>query len=154
MKDHRAYIRKETAISAVINIAIGAAFFILLFRGQANVPLWGTSGLILDCVPQGFMVGLMSVLPPCLITRHRLRNGLVAPISGSMPRLPRSLLLRALMMAVLTLAALTALAALLASAFDVKSLPFTLALVLKALVGGVVALLVTPPALRAELTAP
>lgn len=151
MHRRRTYIVRETAISAVINIVIGVLFYLALFSGSDPVPLWGRAGLVIDCLPQGFMVGLMSVLPPGLITRARIRKGTIDPSAPSaLPGL-RAILLRGLAMALASAIGLAALAALLATLSGVTTVPFASGLIAKALAGGLVAIIVTPPALRAIL---
>ncbi|MDB5438686.1 MAG: hypothetical protein JWM33_1113 [Caulobacteraceae bacterium] len=75
MTPTQTYLARETAISAVINTVLTAAFFFLVFHGQTAPMVWGARGLVVDCLPQGFMVGLMSVLPAMLITRKRAAGG-------------------------------------------------------------------------------
>lgn len=72
----------------VINIGIATAFFLALLHGQSRIALWGAGGIVFDCLPQGFTVGLMSVLPPSLITMSRIKKGNMAlqarPADGSL----------------------------------------------------------------------
>ena len=149
MSTRRAYVVKETAISAIINILIGAAFFIALFHGQTRVGLWGIGGIVIDCLPQGFMIGLMSVLPPSLITRSRIRKGLIEGNEGDVG----SILLRGLISAGASMIGLCAVAATLAFVSGATNIPFAAALAVKSLSGGVIALLLTPRALS-KLLAP
>jgi hypothetical protein len=153
MLDRRAYIRKETAISVVINIAIATAFFLALFHGQPRVALWGAGGIVFDCLPQGFMVGLMSVLPPSLITMSRIRKGNIAlqarPADGSLALASHALPVRALLMAVLGMIGLVGIAALMSSLSGASSVSFALGLTLKSLAAAVEAAIITPIAIRA-----
>jgi hypothetical protein len=61
-----AYIRRETAVSIAINVALSATFFIAVFGTGRDVPVWSVGGYVLDFAPQGFMIGLMATLVPRL----------------------------------------------------------------------------------------
>ena len=65
----RGLLLRETLISMAVNMAISAGFFLGMFglRGMASSRL-----LAFDCLPQSFMVGLMSALVPPLMLRRRL----------------------------------------------------------------------------------
>jgi hypothetical protein len=153
MTDLKTYIARESAIGSVINIAIGSAFFLVLFRGQTDPQVWGPGGLILDCLPQGFMIGLMSIIPSMLITRKRLRSGQPMPSAPTVRTfLPRGVFLRGLAVALASMAGLVALAAALASITGVQTLPFWPAFALKALPGLIIPWIVTPPAIRVVLS--
>lgn len=153
------YIRTETAISVAINAALSALAFVLVFGLRGPVPVWGAGGLVLDGLPQGFMIALMSTLVPGFLTLRRLRRGALAPNAlrdGALAaRLPANLLLRALVLALLTALgamAILALAGFLAGA--PPALNWSLALCVKVLLGALLAVLVTPFALRAALATP
>lgn len=148
-----AYIARETAIGSVINLVIGSAFFLMLFRGQAEPQVWGPGGLILDCLPQGFMIGLMSVIPAMLITRKRVGAGLVlATAPATRALLPRGILARGLVVALATMVCLVAAAAALAWLSGVQSVPFWPAFALKALPGLLAPCLIIPPAIKVALS--
>ena len=146
-----AYIRRETLISMVINTALSLAFFCLVFGLGRRVPVWGVGGYVFDFGPQAFMIGLMATLVPGALARNALRKGLVAPWTGG-SRLPHALLLRALAVAVAsTLIAVGVSAGMLTIAgWTILSPP--LALLAKLTFGAALALVVTPPGLRAALT--
>lgn len=99
--EQAAYLRQETLISAAINCALSVAFTFLAFGGQARI---GWSALALDALPQSFAIALMATLVPTLLTRKRMRSGLIAslPTSGGRPR--HNALLRALIVALGTTA--------------------------------------------------
>ncbi|HUD93867.1 hypothetical protein [Sphingobium sp.] len=69
-------IRREAAISVVINGVLSLAFFLGMF-GTAPRPLgWmAPDNLALDFVPQSIAVALMSALVPALVARKTLGNG-------------------------------------------------------------------------------
>lgn len=148
MSSFKAYARREAAIGVLINLAIGSAFFFGVFGGQAAPAVWGAKGLIVDCLPQGFMVGLMSIIPAMLITTKRARSGLsFQDLPANKTALPRNIFLRGVATAVLSLIGLVAVAAGLAAATGVQSLPFWVAFGLKSLPALVISSLVIPPAL-------
>lgn len=145
-----AYIRKETMISMIINGAFSLIFFLIIFRQAATVPLWGAGNWVFDMLPQSFMVTLMSTLVPGAITARRLRAGVLQP-SSQQSRLPRSLVLRALLLAVVSAFLGTGLIALIAMLSELADLPWTTALLVKILYGILLSALVTPIGLRAAL---
>jgi len=145
------YIFVETLISIAINAAISAGFAFFTFGGRTEIGLWGPSGLALDFVPQTFMIALMSVLVPTALTRRRVAAGAIRPPAGPPSRLPRNLAIRALLAAAIATLLLGGTATALLAALWSAPLGFATVLPLKILYGALVALLVTPPALRAAL---
>ena len=147
-----AYIARESAIGSVINLVIGSAFFLVVFRGQSDPAVWGPGGLILDCVPQGFMIGLMSIIPAMLITRMRVAKGLSLPVpSPTRTVLPSNPFLRGILVALASMVCLVGVAAALAWATGAQSLPFWPAFVLKALPGIAVPWIVCSSAIKVAL---
>lgn len=147
----RRYILVETMIGMVINALFSAGFAFLVFGGRAEIALWGPTGLALDFVPQTFAIAMMSVLVPTALTRRRIRAGTLAPDGTAPSRLPRNLLVRALLMALVATVVLGGVATVLLAAIRVGPLAFAAVLPLKIIYGALVALAVTPPALRAAL---
>ena len=144
------YIVIETGISMAVNAAFSAAFAFLVFGGRTEIGLWGPGGLALDFAPQTFVIAMMSVLVPAALTRRRLRSGMLAPVKGA-SRLPRNLPARALVIALPATLLLGAAATALLAATWTGPLTFGAALPLKTFYGALVALAVTPLALRAAL---
>jgi hypothetical protein len=96
-----AYIVSETAISSIINIVIGMVAMLLIFGVHPAVLLWGTGGLAVNLIPAIFMMALMDVIVPTLLTRMRIRRGrLLVGSETQQSWIPTSLLLRALLLAV------------------------------------------------------
>ncbi|HTU12093.1 MAG TPA: hypothetical protein VMG08_14475 [Allosphingosinicella sp.] len=147
---HR-YIVTETLLSMAVNAAFSAGFAFLIFGGRSEIGLWGPSGLALDFAPQTFVIALMSVLVPTALTRRRMRSGALERSSGASSRLPRNLLVRALLVAVLATLALGGAATLLLATNWPGPLTFAAVLPLKIVYGALVASVVTPLALRAAL---
>lgn len=149
------YIARETAIGSVINFVIGSAFFLAIFRGQAEPQVWGPQGLVLDCLPQGFMIGLMSVIPAMLITRRRADRGLsFAPAPAARGVLPKGVFARGFIVALATMACLVATAAALAWVTGAQTVPFWPAFALKALPGLLAPWIIIPPAILVALSNP
>ncbi len=146
------YIRRETVISMVINALLSLVFFIGVFHGVNPVPLWGLGNWVFDFVPQSFMIGLMSTLVPGAITVARLKAGAVMRYSGT-SRLPQSLVIRALVVALFSSAIGTALMAVFVLVSGAHSLPIWPAGAIKIAYGAILAAIVTPPTLRAALRA-
>ncbi|WP_066703738.1 hypothetical protein, partial [Sphingobium amiense] len=73
-----AFIARETMVSAVINGAISAAFFLGLFGLRDAVPVTGWGGYAVDFVPQSAPVALMACLVPALLARRAVRTGRIA----------------------------------------------------------------------------
>jgi hypothetical protein len=143
------YIAIETAISAGINAALSIAFAIVVFGGQPVLDLHARA-VLLDLLPQGFMIAFMATLVPTLLTRRRRDMAKVAALPGR-HALPRNVVVRALLFG--------AAAALLGTgAFAVLQpealLAAPLFIALKAAYGALLAIIVTPIALRAALRDP
>jgi hypothetical protein len=96
------------------------------------------------------MVALMSALVPSLLTRRRIAAGTVAPEARA-PRLPRNLLPRVLLVALVATILLGGCAvAILASVWN-GALDFSTILTLKIAYGALVGAIVTPMAIREAL---
>ena len=148
----RAHVRRETAISIVINMAIGAGFFLVLFRGTDPVPVWGAGRFAADFLPQGFMIGLMGSLVPSLLARRQVARGALAPVPAA-SMLPKGLMTRCVVLAVVSMLLLAGLAAAALAASGVATLPFAIGLAFKIATSAAVAAAVTPIAIRATLAA-
>lgn len=144
------YVRRETAVSVIINCVLTIVLFFVVFGGLRAVPVWGSGGWVFDFLPQSFMIALMSTLVPGFIAQRKVRAGTVATIPATTP-LPRNLLIRALVLAIGSAVLGTAIVAMVASGAQQASLPFAVALLLKVVYGAILAAVVTPLALRAAL---
>jgi hypothetical protein len=142
----RRYIVIETLISIAINTMISICIAWLVFGGAAAV---STRSLVLDAAPQSFMIVLMSVVIPGVLTRRRMARGQVAPIAGPPPRY--SLAARAIGMAMILAVAGVALHAMLLGSLTPEVWDLRHAIVLKAAYGAVLAAAVTPTMLRYAL---
>jgi uncharacterized protein (UPF0261 family) len=144
-----AYIARETAISVVINTGFSLAFFLLVFGLHTPVAVRGIGAYAFDFLPQSCAIALMSTLVPGAITAARLRKGAIARIGGS-SALPRHLLPRTLVMAIIATVGGGVISALLLAMAPV-AIGWWPALIAKLAYGAALAALVTPPALRAAL---
>jgi hypothetical protein len=83
---HRRVVLTEASIGGVFSAVISLGFCLLIFGRQQRVPVVGLHGLIVDALPQTFMIALMATLVPTLLTQSRLRRGLIpARIGSSVP---------------------------------------------------------------------
>lgn len=144
------HIQRESAIGLAINAALSALFFFLVFGRGGPVPVWGADGLIADCLPQGFMVGLMSSAVPGMLAARQRRHGRLAALPGR-ARGPQGLILRSLMFAAASAAVLVVLAAGLATAMGDTVVAWWPALAMKITAGGLLGAGVTALGLRATL---
>lgn len=143
------YVLVETLISMAVNAAFSAGFAFLVFGGRAEIGLWGLDGLALDFAPQTFVIAMMSVLVPTALTRRRIKSGALAAGRGAPSRLPASLIVRALLVAIVATLLLGGAATAMLAATWSGPLTFGAVLPLKIIYGALVALAVTPLALRA-----
>lgn len=144
------HIRRETLVSVIINSTLSLLFFLLVFGMRDPVPVWGIGQWVFDFVPQGFMIALMSTLVPGALAARKVKAGTVQTIDHN-SRLPRSLVPRALVLAVASAVVGTAIIALIAWLAGLQSIPHVAALLLKVCYGALLSIIVTPPALRAAL---
>lgn len=143
------HVLREAAIGAAITAVLSLGCVVAVFGTSGAVPVFGMRGLIADAVPQNFFGALMCMVVPSLITRKRVRAGLVAP-ADAFPLLPRSLAWRALAVAVLATLAGTALAAL-SLAWVAAPIPIVHVMIAKCAYGAVLGAVVAALAARAAL---
>lgn len=146
------YVAVETGISVIINVVISAGFMFLIFGRADSIDLWGPHGLALDFVPQTFMITLMSVVVPTLLTRKRLVGGRITPRTPRARQWPRNLVLRAALLAVGMTIVLGGAATLLLASFWVGPRPFWPVFGGKLAYGALTALIATPIGLFLALT--
>ena len=79
---HRDLVRRETAISIAINVAMSGVVFIAMFGTRGNIPIDGWGGFAADFVPQAGAVSFMGSLIPGLLTRRRVRRGEIPAAVG------------------------------------------------------------------------
>ena len=147
---HDAYIRRETMIAIVINSLLSLVFFLIVFGRPDSVVMWGMGQWVFDFLPQSFMVALMSTLVPGALTAKKLRDGVLTPLDTP-SRLPRSLPVRALMLAIIAALGGAAIVAAAMWASGLTSLGWTTALVLKVAYGATLGAIIAPIGLRSAL---
>jgi hypothetical protein len=146
----RRYVAVEVATSTVVAMIFSTAFTLLLFGGQASIPLWGPHGLAIDTFPHTLGVLFPCVVVPTIITRRRLARHRIEAIHHAQTWLPRNLIVRALAITLLGLV----LGGVVVGALELAgldALPFATVLVLKIAYGGLLALAATPIIIRAAL---
>lgn len=141
------HIRRETLISMVINGVLSLVFTAIFFRPFADIAV---AGLAFDFVPQSFAITLMSVLVPGFLTRRKLAAGVVAPLAGRSV-LPRSLVLRALLLAIVAAGVGYLVRLVFDAVIAVPTLAWGAGAAIKIAYGVLLALVTTPIGLRAEL---
>ncbi len=57
---HSRYLAIETAVSGVINAVLSIIFFLIVFGRADLIPVEGNPGLVVDALPQTFMVVFMT----------------------------------------------------------------------------------------------
>jgi hypothetical protein len=144
------HIRQETTVGVVINALLSALFFWLVFGPVPIVPVPGIGAFAFDFLPQGFMIGLMATLVPGALTRRKLRAGGIAALHGT-TRLPRSLPVRALLVALSTGLIGWGLATAALARLGLAALPWETALIIKIICGGVIGGIITAAGVRATL---
>jgi hypothetical protein len=142
----RRYIMIETLISIAINTMISVCIAWLVFGGSASV---ARRALVLDAAPQSFMIVLMSVVVPGVLTRRRMARGQIAPIAGPRPRY--SLAVRAIATAMILAVAGVALHVVLLGSLTPQVWDLRHVIALKATYGAALAAAVTPTMLRYAL---
>ena len=147
------YVRTQTIFSVIGSIVVTVIFFVVAFDLSGPLPVRGVGGYAFDFVPQAFMTALICTLIPGFVTRSQLRQGILTPLAGDAPR-PASLLLRGLIFALVSLVLGAGSVSLLLFVADIQSIDWEIGLAVKILFAGLVAVLVTPKALRASLREP
>lgn len=143
----KAYLLRETAIGAVINAVLSLAMFLLVFGiHAARIPVWGPGQFAFDFLPQSFGVSFMSTLMPGLIARRNLAGGRIAPVAGR-PRLPRHLILRALLVGCIVAVICSLLWNFLLRLSGIQEIAWLPALIIKVAYGAILGSAVTPPTL-------
>jgi hypothetical protein len=156
-REASAYMARETVVSLFFSIALSEFFGWLIFHGSSIVAPWGPHGLVADAVPQTFMMTLMCVLIPSLLTRVRLGKGQCANVRV-LPGLETAaaptrsgIALRAAIIAVVVMAiGVGATAAVMATAFP-EGMAFPVMMAFKGVYGAIVGLVVTPLAITCVL---
>ena len=100
----RQYVVIETIVGILASVVMSVLMALLIFGRPKIVPLAGEHGLLIDMVPQTFMIALMTIFVSTILTRRRRRAGKLNP--GAPPRThrwPRHSFVRALLGGLITL---------------------------------------------------
>ena len=148
--NHRVIVR-ETILSALINAAISAFMAWLLFGGSKLIE---RSDVLVDFVPQTFMVALMGSLVPAAIARRKVRQATAGDLRRPPARRAPNLLVHSLLVALPATLVLGGGAALLTAIFLDPEIGLKTLMIIKPIYGAFVALIVTPFALQRVLSKP
>jgi hypothetical protein len=148
---HRRYLILEHGVgSAVINFFLNGLIAWLMFRSQANVPLWGQMSIAGDTIGTTFFLPFFTCLMVTRLARGHVRSGRIPHLSWHrtshplLSRLPATTLRRAIMLGVacLLLIAPPAVAALVGAGW--VDLPLWRFITFKATFAAGLAAIVTP----------
>ncbi len=151
LQEHKSYIIKETAINSVVSGLLSVFFAWMLFSNVEIIELWGTSGLAADFFPQTFVITLMSVLALGFITRKRVASGSVLPLENGKSMLPGNIIIRSLFVAVVVTIVSAPVAIFILSIAWNDSMTLSSIYLVKGFYGFMIAMAVTPTALRTAL---
>jgi hypothetical protein len=151
MNSRTRYIVGETLISIAINVALSIAFVFLAFHGQFQIGLFGRHGIVIDMVPQTFMVALMAFLVPALITRRRLADGALIWIRSAARRPRFNAFIWAIAVAIIGTCLVVGISWLVLPKLCPAGVTFRSLLLAKAVFGGALAAAVTPWAIKRAL---
>jgi hypothetical protein len=147
------YIMFETGVSILIGVTMGEVMTYFIFNGHDRISLLGGDGLLFDSVPQSFMVALMSVLVPSLLTHGRHQQGRFAQ-SALLPGMTLGVALtrkaiagRALLVALAaTVLGVATTAGLVALCYH-GAIPFVSLMIFRGVYSAAIALILTPLAI-------
>ncbi len=149
---HARYIRNETLVGCVFNGVLSIVFAFLVFYGVELIPLWGPQGMAVDLIPTVFMITLVGNLIVTVLTRKRVAAGQVPRLEQTAhQRLPRSALLRVLLLAVLFTVVLVPLSVFALWALRMDPVPFWTFVGFKVVYGAIVGALSAGIVVRAAL---
>lgn len=135
---------KETIVSALINGAISAGFFLAVFGFSGPVGIWGVGNFVFDFAPQGFAVAFFATFVPSLILSKAMRSGVAS--GGAKSTIPTGrIMLRAVAAGIFAMVVSLALWAGVLTLTGLDVLPavpaFTMKVVFGLLLGGTVTFL-------------
>ena len=145
---HLRYLVIETAISVVFNTFASFLISLVVFNGSATEPL---SRILLDLIPQNFMVAFITVLIATVLTRRRRRLGKIDRLQGRATGFPSHAVLRAAGAGAVVAAITFPLLAGVLPAIAPSIWSSHAVLYFKCVDAALLALLITPPALQMAL---
>jgi hypothetical protein len=156
---YRSYIERELLRGLAFNLVLSLAFTMLLFPEGLAIAMFGKDGIAADLVPTAFMLTLMGGLAMTLMTRKRVRDGVIVPMpaefSGRIERnLPRNVLVRNLTVALGVTLVTVPMSVLMLWILGVESMSYHAYLGFKAVYGPLVGALSTAVVIKAALQDP
>jgi len=147
----RAHVRRETAVNIAVNIVIAPLLYVVMHEGADGLPAWGKDSLFVELVTQAASVAAFGSAIPSYVTWRKARSGGL-PLPGPLPAPGRIIRFAVLLAcAAMVLVGIVGTGVFMLAETARIDLPTVLAA--KALLGGVLAAAVTPPALRHALGA-
>lgn len=139
----------ELIAAAIVNGGIGALIGWLVTRKIDVVPFEGEGGIVIDVFATAILTGFLLTLIVTRLFRGRIAKGGVPSIepdalSSVMKKLPQSVLLRALIMAVVGGVLLAPLTLLVFKVLGVTELPQGIFVLTKGIYGGIIGAIFTP----------
>jgi hypothetical protein len=148
----RRYLLLEQGVGAgVFNFLLNAAIAWLMFRHQAEVPLWGQQSIAGDTMGTSLLLPFLTCLIVTAVARRQVRAGKLAPLGWTRAShpvlrwLPRATVWRGLVLGLACAAVLAPAVLLVLRALAVASLDIGRFVVFKASFAALAAVLVTPP---------
>lgn len=155
---HRRYIIADFVFGMIPNAILSGIGTFFIFRHLALVPLWGKQGMAFDFAPTVFLITLGQLTVCTLLTRKRVRAGVIPAIGVSRRRipalrmLPHNVVLRGLIVAMLATIVLPPLSIAAMLALRIEALPLGIFVTFKTVYGPVVGLVTAPIIYLAALT--
>jgi len=142
---YRKLLAREALVSAVINVVLSGGIAWARFGHQPRIPVWGTSGLLLDAVPSTALPVLLMSVALTLIVRQRLKQ---SPVMVDGPTLvtclPKSLPMRALALALLSTLLLVAISGFVFTLFGTQWVSTISTMTIKCVQAAVIGLILGP----------
>ncbi len=146
------YVLTEGMIGLTIGAIFSLVFALALFGGQVSVALWGSRSIILDALPQTFMIALTGTLVPTLLARWRIRHGILKPITTVRKFRPTNVVYRSFMVAFAVTTIGVGLHVLVLPRLTPPTWPLMWVVVFKTLYGGSIGIIVSRFAVRAAMS--
>lgn len=144
-----AIITAERRISVFINMALSAAFFLLMFGVTPKLLAWGApDNFAFDFIPQSLAIGFFSAFVPAILISRKRAKGLIEGVDDFAPRMPVTFF-RALCFA--GAAGLIAIVIAWSIPLVASHVGYFAALGMKVIYGGALAAVITPKSVRMAL---
>jgi hypothetical protein len=144
------FVQEQVIGPAIINFVLNGLIAWLVFRAQAQVPLWGDQSIVADVTSTLFILPLLTCLITTPLVQRAVATGKLAPVSWKLDehvllrRLPKGVFARAALLGGITALALSPVVIATLLLLNVHTLPVVTFAVSKGLFCSVVAVAVTP----------